>query len=259
MSGQEDAPVAPVPVEPPMECDQPFQWSATFFVAIIGIALIAIAFTSGFMVLYAYLTKVIWFDNEFVLANPWTIPVGVLFFSLVVGLCQKYLHAPTVINGGFVENMKEGKLVTDYRVFPGAFISSIVTLISGASVGPEGTLNILVPMISAWVRDRFRIARGSGEKQLGFDMAALSSAYNGIVGNPFFTGVLATEYRIGNRGAATYLVWNLVAGVVGYLFYLFLGFPSFAGLILFPPVDVLSPVMVLYAILLGGVGTLVAV
>ena len=259
MPGQEDAPVAPVPVEPPIECDQPFQWSATFFVAIIGIALIAIAFTSGFMALYAYLTKVIWFDNEFVLSNPWTIPAGVLFFSLVVGLCQKYLHAPTVINGGFVENMKEGKLVTDYRVFPGAFISSIVTLISGASVGPEGTLNILVPMISAWIRDRFRIARGSGAKQLGFDMAALSSAYNGIVGNPFFTGVLATEYRIGNRGAATYLVWNLVAGVVGYLFYLFLGFPSFAGLILFPQVDLLSPVMVLYAIILGGVGTLVAV
>ena len=259
MPSQEDAPAAPVPVEPPIDSDQPFQWSATFFVAIIGIALIAIAFTSGFMALYAYLTKVIWFDNDFVLSNPWTIPVGVLFFSLVVGLCQKYLHAPTVINGGFVENMKEGRLVTDYRVFPGAFISSIVTLISGASVGPEGTLNILVPMISAWIRDRFRIARGSGEKQLGFDMAALSSAYNGIVGNPFFTGVLATEYRIGNRGAATYLVWNLVAGVVGYLFYLFLGFPSFAGLILFPPVDVLTPVMVLYAILLGGVGTLVAV
>ena len=46
-------------------------------------------------------------------------------------------------------------------------------------------------------------------------MAALSSAYNGIVGNPFFTGVLATEYRIGNRGAATYLVWNLVAASWG--------------------------------------------
>src|SRR5665647_2995713 len=108
MPGHEDSPVAPVPVEPPMECDQPFQWSATFFMAIIGIALIAIAFTSGFMALYVYLSKVIWFDNDFVLSNRWTIPVGVLFFSRVVGLCQKYLHAPTVINGGFVENMKEG-------------------------------------------------------------------------------------------------------------------------------------------------------
>jgi H+/Cl- antiporter ClcA len=258
MTGQEDSPVVLVPPEPRMEDDQPFQWRATFFVAIIGIALIAIAFTAGFMALYAFLSKVVWFDNDFVLSNRWTIPVGVLFFSLLVGLSQKYLHAPTVIHGGFVENMKEQKLVTDYRIFPGAFVSSIISLISGASVGPEGTLNILVPQISSWIRDKFRIARESSTLQLGFDMAALSSAYNGIVQNPFFTGVLATEYRIGKKGAATFLIWNLVAGLVGYLFYLVLGFPSFASLILFPPVEELSLVLVFYAILLGGVGTLIA-
>jgi H+/Cl- antiporter ClcA len=258
MPGQEDTPGTPVPSEPQIEDEPPFQWSGTFFLAIICIALIAIAFTAGFMALYAYLTKAIWFENDFVLSNRWTIPVGVLFFSLLVGLCQKYLHAPTVINGGFVENMKEQKLVTNYRIFPGAFLSSIITLISGASVGPEGTLNILVPQISSWIRDKFRIARGSTAKQLGFDMAALSSAYNGIVGNPFFTGVLATEYRIGKKGAATYLIWNLLAGLVGYLFYLALGFPSFASLILFPPVTELSYVTVFIAIVLGGVGTLIA-
>jgi H+/Cl- antiporter ClcA len=182
----------------------------------------------------------------------------VLFFSLLVGLSQKYLHAPTVIHGGFVENMKEQKLVTDYRVFPGAFVSSIITLISGASVGPEGTLNILVPQISSWIRDRFRIFQESSTKQLGFEMAALASAYNGIVGNPLFTGVLATEYEIGRKGASTFVLWNLLAGVVGYLFYIYIGFPSFASLILFPPVEELSVAMVLYAILLGGVGALIA-
>jgi H+/Cl- antiporter ClcA len=258
MPGQEDSPGAPVPPEPQIEDNQPFQWRATFFVAIIGIALIAIAFTAGFMALYVYLSKVIWFENDFVLSNRWTIPVLVLFFSLLVGLCQKYLHAPTVIHGGFVENMKEQKLVTDYRVFPGAFLSSIITLISGASVGPEGTLNILVPQISAWFRDKFRIERGSSSNQLGFDMAALSSAYNGIVGNPLFTGILATEYRIGRKGASTFLLWNLLAGIIGYVFYIIIGFPSFSSLILFPPVEELSLVMILYAILLGGVGTLIA-
>jgi H+/Cl- antiporter ClcA len=241
-----------------MEDDQPFHWRATFLVAIIVIALIAIAFTAGFMALYVYLSKAIWFENDFVLANRWMIPVLVLFFSLLVGLCQKYLHAPTVINGGFVENMKEQKLVTDYRVFPGAFLSSIITLISGASVGPEGTLNILVPQISAWFRDKFRIERGSSTNQLGFDMAALASAYNGIVGNPLFTGILATEYRIGRKGAATFLLWNLLAGIIGYVFYIIIGFPSFSSLILFPPVEELSLVMILYAIILGGVGTLIA-
>ena len=258
MPDPEDTPAAPVGTEPYREDDQPFQWRATFLVMIIGIALIAIAFTAGFMALYVYLSKVIWFENEFVLSHRWTIPVLVLFFSLLVGLSQKYLHAPTVIRGGFVENMRDQQLVTDYRVFPGAFVSSIITLISGASVGPEGTLNILVPQISAWIRDRFRIFQESSSRQLGFDMAALSSAYNGIVGNPLFTGVLATEYEIGRKSASTFVLWNLLAGVVGYLFYIYIGFPSFASLILFPPVETLSPVMVLYAILLGGVGALIA-
>ena len=49
-----------------------------------------------------------------------------------------------------------------------------------------------------------------------------------------------------------------MAGVIGYVFYIIIGFPSFASLILFPPVEELSLVMVLYAILLGGVGTLIA-
>ena len=76
------------------------------------------------------------------------------------------------------------------------------------SVGPEGTLNILVPQISAWFRNKFRIERKSSTNQSGFDMAALSSADNGIVGNPLFTGILATEDPIGKKGASTFLLWT---------------------------------------------------
>jgi len=150
---------------------------------IIGIALIAIAFTAVFMELYTWLINAIWY-NDVVMANRWTIPVGVLVFSLLVGLCEKYLHAPNVIRGGFVDALKSGKLETDYRVFPGAFLSSLFSLLSGACIGPEGTITILVGQVSAWVRDRFRIAQESTELHLGFDVAALASAFNGIIGNP---------------------------------------------------------------------------
>ena len=116
---------------------------------IIFIALIAIAFTAAFMSLYGVLNNAIWFENEFVQAHRWTIPVGVMAFSLLVGLCRKYLHAPTVINGSFVESLKgEGKK-TDYRTFPGAFLSSLFSLLSGASIGPEGTIAVLVGDIAA--------------------------------------------------------------------------------------------------------------
>ena len=57
---------------------------------IIFIAIIAIVFTSIWLETYIYLNAVIWM-NDYVQANPWTIIVGVLVFSLLVGLCEKYL------------------------------------------------------------------------------------------------------------------------------------------------------------------------
>jgi H+/Cl- antiporter ClcA len=258
MNSPENPAGAPVSPEPRTEAEQQLQWNLSFLVPIIGIALIAIVFTAGFMELYTWLTKVIWF-NDFVMSNRWTIPVGILFFSLMVGLSQKYLHAPTVIHGGFVESMTKGEVETNYRIFPGAFLSSLFSLLSGACIGPEGTITILVSQVSGWIRDKFRIAQESKPLHLGFDMAALASAFNGIIGNPFFTGVLATEYQIGKKHAFTFLIWNLVAGIVGYLFYLSLGLPSFSSMIPFPEVDTLQPLMVLYAIILGIAGALLAV
>jgi H+/Cl- antiporter ClcA len=258
MNSPENPAGAPVSPEPRTEAEQQLQWNLSFLVPIIGIALIAIVFTAGFMELYTWLTKVIWF-NDFVMSNRWTIPVGILFFSLLVGLSQKYLHAPTVIHGGFVESMTKGEVETNYRIFPGAFLSSLFSLLSGACIGPEGTITILVSQVSGWIRDKFRIAQESKPLHLGFDMAALASAFNGIIGNPFFTGVLATEYQIGKKHAFTFLIWNLVAGIVGYLFYLALGLPSFSSMIPFPEVDTLQPLMVLYAIILGIAGALLAV
>jgi H+/Cl- antiporter ClcA len=154
--------------------------------------------------------------------------------------------------------MTKGELETNYRIFPGAFLSSLFSLLSGACIGPEGTITILVGQVSGWVRERFGIARDSKTLHLGFDIAALASAFNGIIGNPFFTGVLATEYQIGKKHAPTFLIWNMVAGIVGYLFYLALGLPSFSSMIPFPEVHTLQPLMVFYAIILGVAGALLA-
>jgi H+/Cl- antiporter ClcA len=234
-------------------------WKPGFLLAIIAIALIAIAFTAFFMSLYGYLEKAIWFENDFVLSNRWTIPVGVLIFSLLVGLCQKYLHAPNEINGSFVESMKEGKAGTEYRTFPGSFLSSLFSLLSGASIGPEGTIATMVSQIAIWIRTKVRIVRDSHETHLGFDVAALASAFNGIIGSPAFTGVLATELQIGEKNALKFLIWNFVAGLVGYFFYFFLGLTSFASLITFPPVEELTAVLLACAIALGIIGSFLTI
>ena len=221
---------------------------------VILLAVVAIAFTALWLGAYSLLNKAIW-SNNFVTSHAWTIPVGVLFFSLLVGLAQKYLRAPTVIDGGAMASMKGGGHdKADYTTFPGALFTSFCSLLSGASVGPEGALGALVQDITAWMGEKLKVAE---ESKLGLSLAALASAYNGIIGSPLFTGVLATEFQIGGKELGlAFLAWNLLAGVIGYFFFTLLGLPVFAQSIAFTPISTLTLSYALYAILLGLVGAL---
>jgi H+/Cl- antiporter ClcA len=128
---------------------------------VVLLAFVAIAFTALWLGAYGWLNNAIW-KNSFVASNKWTIPVGVLFFSLLVGLVQKYLRAPTVIDGGAMESMKGGGHdKTDYTTFPGALLTSFFSLLSGASVGPEGALGALVQDITAWMGEKLKVAEES--------------------------------------------------------------------------------------------------
>ena len=141
------------------------------------------------------------------------------------------------------------------RRFPARSVSAFASLLSGASVGPEAPVGILVGDITVWIRSRFKISRKTAH---GFDVAALASAYNGIIGSPLFTGVFATELGIGGTNALAFLAWNLLAGVIGYLFFTLLNLHVFAKYIAFTPINQITASYVLWAIVLGVVGSLVA-
>jgi H+/Cl- antiporter ClcA len=222
---------------------------------ILLIAFIAIAFTAIWLIIYSSLHEAIWM-NDYVLANRWTIPAGIIFFSLLVGLCTKYLQAPDVITGSLVDSMQGEGSHSDYRTFPGTLLTSFFSLFSGASIGPEGSIAFLVKEISAYIREKLTVSKDSA---LGFDVAALASAYNGILGSPLFTAVFATELNIGKKDALTFLAWNLIAGVIGYFFFVLLGLTSFAYFFQFPPIEEVSLSYVLIAIVLGILGAGVAV
>lgn len=222
---------------------------------IVFIGFIAIIFTAVWLSAYGFLNHIIWV-NDFVKANKWTILVIPVVFAFLVGLCEKYLNAPNVINGGIADSMNGDESVSDYRKFPGTLLSSLFSLVSGASIGPEGPLAFLVLEISALFREKLEIGKDAA---LGFDVAALASAYNGIIGNPMFTAILATEFNVGKKDAMTFLSWNLLAGVIGYLFYSFLGLTSFASLLAFPPLTEVNWLYIIIAIILGILGALIVV
>lgn len=221
---------------------------------IVIVALISAAFAVVWFASVSILNTIFW-NNGFVTANRWMIPVLVLVFTFLVGLCGKYLRAPNAIYGGMKEELTGGGQ-PDYSTFPGALLTSFFSLLSGASVGPEGPLTTLVAQIAAWLGTKLKIAE---QTMFGFVFAGLASALNGLIGNPLFSALLATELEKGdNKGALQFLAWNLAAGAIGYIFFALIGFPAFASSIPFAPINVLMPGYALYAVALGIVGVLLA-
>jgi H+/Cl- antiporter ClcA len=222
---------------------------------IVVIAIITATFALLWFASLGILNTAVW-KNDFVAANHWTIPVLVLVFSLLVGICGKYLSAPNSIRGGMEEVLKGEGSPINYRTFPGALLTSFFSLLSGASVGPEGPLTMLVAYVTGWLSAKLKIA---AQARFGFLMAAVAAALNGLIGNPLFSALLATELEEGDQaGALQFLTWNLVAGAIGYMFFALIGFPAFASSIAFSPVNALTVVYGLDAIALGIVGALVA-
>jgi hypothetical protein len=115
----------PETTEPASPTTSTEQESAPKLWQIVGIALVAIIFTAIFLGVNGLLSRTIW-PSDFFTTRRWTIPVGVLVFSLIVGLAQRYLRAPTVIHGGMVKAFK-GEDESDYRTFPGALVSSFAS------------------------------------------------------------------------------------------------------------------------------------
>jgi H+/Cl- antiporter ClcA len=217
------------------------------------IALIVGLFAVVWLVAYSWLNNLIW-ENDFVAANRWTTPVGVIFFSLLVGLVIKYLHAPNLIKGGGATETLVAGDISGYKTFWGALLSSFLSLLSGASVGPEGPIGVLSVDISELLALRLKLAK---EAFLPAGLAGLSSAYNGIVGSPVFAALFASESS-GGKGGIALLVTNLAAGAVGFLLFALLKVPPFAGSLAAPPISVIETNWVLWAIALGALGALLA-
>jgi len=224
------------------------------FRQIVIIALITAAFSMVWFAAVRFLTTTFW-DNSLVTANRWMVPGLVLLFTFIVGLCGKYLHAPNFIRESIKEELTGGGR-PDYSTFPGALLTSFFSLISGASVGPEGPLTTLVAQIAEWLGEKLKLTE---QTMSGFVFAGLASALNGLVGSPLFCALLATELEKGdNEGALQFLAWNLAAGAIGYIFFALIGFPAFASSIAFTPINTLTPGYSLLAGVLGIVGVLLA-
>src|SRR5579872_3719472 len=113
-----------------MKQNSPIKGKNVLFILILGV--VTAAFTGVWLAFYNWLNVLIW-SNNYVQTHRYLLSLGVIIFSLLIGLCQKYLRAPNMIHGGsLTETFTGGDKKVDLKTFPGALIISYLSILSGA-------------------------------------------------------------------------------------------------------------------------------
>ena len=178
-------------------------------VALLGIVSAVVTF--AFMVLVNQGINLIWEQVQLAVgldARLFTLLVCALG-GLLVGLLVKLFGDHNAIFFELVQEFgKTGRF--DYRHAPGIVITSIVSLISGASLGPEAALADACGAMGTWVSDRRKLNEKE-TRTMGY--GGLSAMLAAFITNPFAGALLALEGSQGGMMAQVY-VWGLLPSLL---------------------------------------------
>jgi H+/Cl- antiporter ClcA len=227
------------------------------YLHVIAVAVIAAVAVLAWLVVYEVLNDLLW-ENQLLTANPWLFPAICLPFCLAVGLLVKNRAAPTNLGESMLETFSGDVTRIAWRTLPVNVVMAWVSLLSGAVLGPEGGIGGIASKIAALYGEKMVVPV---EQRSRLVFSTLASAYNGLVANPLFTGVLGSELVKDPEARTRNLPANLIGGSIGFLIffaagntgledYLHLGDP---GAIALPDVLVVI-VMALAGMLLAVIG-----
>jgi H+/Cl- antiporter ClcA len=229
--------------------------SRLLYVHVIVVALIGGFAVLGWFALYEWLNKKLW-DNSFVTSHHWMFPVICLPLSLVVGLLVKYFNAPNNLEGSMLDSLTGDVSALQWKNLPVTVVQSLVSLFSGAVLGPEGAIGQISSKLAAFYCDVFRIPTDDRPTLV---FTSVSSAYNGLLESPVFTAVLGTEVSPDKTAWLATLPATLIGGAIGYGIFLLVGSSGFANFLHLPPVKHYVALDMLYVVLLALVGIVLAV
>lgn len=224
------------------------------YVHVVILAVIGGVSVLAWLILYETLNRALW-ENDFVTSNRWMFPVICLPFSLVVGLLVKYRHAPTTLDESMLESLSGDVSKIDWRTLPITILMSLVSLFSGAVLGPEGGIGGIASKIAALYNDKVRIPADQRSRLV---FSTLSSGYNGLVANPLFTGVIGSELIEDSRAKSRNLPATLIGGSIGYLIFFAAGSSGLQNYLHLSPTQAFEPIDVALAVLFGLVGLVLA-
>lgn len=125
--------------------------------------------------------------------------------GLLVGLLVKYFGDHNAI---FAELMREfGKTGRfDYHHAPGILVTSLISLISGAALGPEAALADTCGGMGTFIADKLKLDEKE-TRTMGF--GGLSAMLGAFVTNPFGGALLSLESAQGGMTGKTIYFWGL--------------------------------------------------
>jgi H+/Cl- antiporter ClcA len=220
------------------------------YVHVVIVAVIGAVAVLAWLLVFEVVNKLLW-ENEFVLANPWMFPVICLPFSLLVGLLVKYRHAPTTLDESLLDSLAGDATRIDWRALPVNVVMAWASLFSGAVLGPEGGIGGIGSKIAALYGEKVGIP---AELRSRLVFATLASAYNGLVANPLFTGVLGTELIADPEKRSRNLPANLIGGSIGYLVFFAVGSTGLQDYLNLPPTRTYAPIDILLVVVCGLIG-----
>ena len=144
--------------------------------------------------------------------------------GILVGVLRRLTRLPEDVPGLF-EDLRAGRI--DPRVVPGTIAVSAVSLIGGASVGPEKVLASLGAGAGGWMARR----RGLGEEESEVNaLAGIAGIFGGLFSSPVIVVMLILEIvRPGGHRFSKILVANIVAASVSFGIYFAIAGAVFLG------------------------------
>jgi H+/Cl- antiporter ClcA len=134
--------------------------------------------------------------------------------GVVVGLLRRLTRLPEEIPG-LIPDLQEGHV--DPRLVPGIAVVSAVSLIGGASLGPEKALGALGGGAGSWIAQRRRLGRE--DSQL-CTLSGFGGAYGGLFSSTVIVVMFILELaRPGGHRFAKALVGQIVASSVSFGIY----------------------------------------
>ncbi|HSU35303.1 MAG TPA: chloride channel protein [Propionibacteriaceae bacterium] len=134
--------------------------------------------------------------------------------GVLVGLLRRVTHLPEQVPG-LIADVQEGHV--DPRLVPGITIVSAVSLIGGASLGPEKALGSMGGGVGSWIAERRKLRHEDSQLNT---LSGFAGAFGGLFSSTVIVVMFILELaRPGGHRFAKALVGTIVASSVSFGIY----------------------------------------